>query len=476
MMFFLIGVSLMAGVDLLYPGSAHASCNTREGFISNQPAPDGDPNSGENGGDTSGIETDISSYDQQTIKLDLAKDLTTLRGFSGRLTQNAPVLGLRMENLPGFDPKRHCNAVQPILYKPKIERNSDGSVTASVENHRFSITFQPVTEKRRWTQDKDPTGRFFWIFPASFNLIGLRNLTNDYDAAFRNQPEQSDQRRWIAEAYLDLAMRFYRLGALNSGYPLGPRLTRSDLRTAIIQAFGYDCQPNNSELGCLASELIEKNESAPPGDILNAADFTVGDALLENSGISTGIRQLDFGGNNEQALAIARELFPNTLGPISPGKGYRRPIRTWTIDELNRWYTNDGVRANRELSRQEAEQLLLSSHAQFLKSAVVQWQRKIDSVYPDQGSWDAASREVLALLAIDLQNVTGRALRLDPAAPDLCSVLTDKVIIAKRSNASIVTEEINRVRAGKEIAARFPIMTHVNWSCINKTDLSTESK
>lgn len=455
---------------------AEAACNTRAGFVSNQPAPPSvdQPNVAEVQPAAATVASVLanmaSRYDEQTLKLNLASDITSLAGLSGRYTADTPVLGVRMENLPGYDSHRHCNAIQPILYKPKIEHLPDGSTRASVDQGRFSIVFDPQRETRTWLQDADPTGRFFWIFPARFGVVALPGITRSYDAAFSQEAPGSVRRRWIAEAYLNLAFRYYRLHAMNVGWPSGWRPTRADLRLTLLRALGHDCASGDVEATCLASDLIELNEVAPPGNTLARANLMIGDALLENSGISTGVRQLDFGTNNPQAIALARSIFRGVRGMDRLGYVYRRPIRAWDIDTQNRWFASDGPIANASLSRDEVKRILLSSHAAYLSSAVTVWQKRVALLYPD---WAPSERTAVAVIGIDLENVSGYRLRLPPEARHVCDILSDATLVGKRSNAGVARDQVRRVRNARLILRRVPAMAEFDWTCLDRKTAPT---
>ena len=413
----------------------------------------------------------VTQFDDQTILIDLSKDLDGLDGFEGKYTSAAPVIGVRWENLAGFDAKIHCNAVQPILYKPKIEHHPDGTITASVEAGRFHVDFDPAAPTRAWLQDPDPTGQFFWIFPKRYGRDAKGkawSLTSSYDAELRKVPVGSAKRRWIAEAYLNLSMRTYRQSALSAHFPTGWRPTSDDLRTALEAKIGNRCTDTSEDLICLASRLIEKNEAAPPGNLIAPAAFRVGDAILENSGVSTGIRQLDFGTGNLQATQLARVLMPTTIGRYKTGYGYRRPIRTWTIGQMNDWYNVDGPIANAELSRDEAKRALIDSHIAYLQDAVGVWTRQTTAAYPN---WTPQEREALSLIAIDTENVTGYHMRLPKGAVHLCDVFSDTVLKDSNSrNNSLVVhnkDRQGRLENGILMLVKFDDMADIDWSCVN---------
>ena len=444
---------------------ALAQCNTRGGFVKNQPDPlptdvvvvdtavpstQPPPSTDAPVPEVPAPIADadiIDRFDDQTILIDLTQDLDSLTLFEGKYTQGVSVLGVRWENTPNFDPAKHCNAVQPILYKPKIEKLDSGLMRASVENGRFSIDFDPMAMKASWVIDKDESNRFIWIFPHLYghNLTSKKPwmLTKSYDSEFQKAPISSAKRRWIAEAYLNLSMRLYRQRQLSEGFPTGYRPTRDDLTKALEKKIKAKCDALNESLVCLASHLIEENEAAPPGNLISADAFRVGDALLENSGVSTGIRQLDFGTSNDQAAKLVKSLLPNTVGRFAPGAGYRKAIRKWDIATLNRWYKTDGPRANRELSRSKAKNILIKSHVDFIHEAVVVWDKKLIAKYPD---WSQEERKAVALFAIDLENVSGHKLFLPtitkPVAEPVVPPMTTPEVPATTTPAPTVNPPV----------------------------------
>lgn len=308
--------------------------------------------------------------------------------------------------------------------------------------------------------------RFFWIFPATFGRSrnGPWSLTKRYDVAFR-EAEHPDQKRWIAEAWLNLALRTYRNQALVDGFPLGKLPTRTDLNETFRRRANVVCDASAKELICLAAKLIEENEAAPPGDTLARAAFRTGDALLLNSGVSVGLRQLDFGTSNEQATKIVGILMPSTLGKVKAKTGFRTPVRRWDVDQLNRWYETEGRKANDELSRDEAKLVLLSSHVDFIIASSNDWAQRVRQAYP---KWSDNERTALGLTAVDLENVTGYKLRLPLHASSICDVLTATTLEAsgnKRSNRSVVAGHVRRMENGARlIRARFPGLVY-EWPC-----------
>lgn len=398
------------------------------------------------------VEADLGRLAEQTLRIDLSRDLTSLAGLTGRYTTDAPILGIRIENRPGFKSSTGCNALIPYLYKPRIERLADGALRASVEDGRFQTTFDPRTDAWAWLQDKDSSGRFFWIVPSRFGYDGKAKrhsaLTVAYDARYQKLALASADRRWVAEAYILSILRIYRRNALNQGYPLRPLPTGRDLHDALAARLGYSCDERPEELVCAAHRLIEMNETAPPNPEIAEDAFRISDAVYGNSGVSAGIRQLDFGTSNEQAQALVRKLFPTTVGdnPL-----YRRPIRKWSVNTLNAWYGRDGIIANQELSRPEAKDLLVRSHADYIVEAAAAWRKRIDKAYPD---WPLGERNAFAVLAIDLQNVTGQVLARPAGAASACEALTWKdpaSTEATSGNLALVLSQKRRMRNGVTI-------------------------
>lgn len=456
---------VLSMLSMAVPGATWAACNTRTGVVANQPPPPTDEEARREAvAESISLPAGHTSFDAQVLRLDLARDLTSLTGLTGRYTLGAPVLGVRLENVTGYDPKQHCNAIQPIVYKPKIERLDDGSVRASVEDGRFAISFDPRTETRLYAQDADPTGRFFWIFRPRFGAP-LKKITKGYDDAYLAQELGSTRRRWIAEAYINLAFRYHRLKDLNAGMPTGWRPKRDDLRRSLMAALGHDCIDGSAILACMASEVVELNEAAPPGNELAQANFTVGDALLANSGVSTGVRQLDFGSRNTQAAMMATRLFPSLRGMDRLGYGYRRPIRTWDIDTQNRWFAVDGRLGNALLSRDETKRMLLASHGTYLRDAVASWRRRLAAAY---ASFTQEDGTALIVIGVDLENVTGRPLLLPQGATTMCDVLSNTTLTGGRSNAGTVFNQMKRVRTAQMVISKRASMQALDWSCLDR--------
>ncbi len=432
---------------VLAPGAGWAACNSRDGVIAEDasqpvaevsaPAP---------------VEADEGSgrLAEQTLQIDLSRDLTSLAGLTGRYTAEVPILGIRIENRPGFKSQTGCNALIPILYKPRIETLAEGGLRASVENDRFAVTFDPRTDRWTWVQDKDASGQFFWIVPSRFGRDSKNywGMTTAYDARYQRLASASQERRWVAEAYILSALRVYRRNALNTGYPLRPLPTGAALQSALSTKLGYGCDDKPEDLVCAANRLIEMNETSPPNPEIAEDAFRVSDAVYGNSGVSTGIRQLDFGTSNEQAQSLVHKLLPTTVGgnPL-----YRRPIRKWGVKTVNAWYARDGVLANQELSRPEAKDLLVASHADYIIEASEAWRKRLEKAYP---AWPVGERNAFALLAIDLQNVTGQALIRPASAASACEALTwkdPKSADATSANLALVLSQKRRMRNGVSI-------------------------
>ena len=428
-------------------GWAASKCNSLDGVVAEDasrlapetsaPAP-------------SDAEADPGRLAGQTVRVDLSRDLTSLAGLTGRYTTGVPILGVRLENRPGFKSSTGCNALIPYLYKPRIEALADGTLRASVEDHRFEIVYDPKGDAWAWRQDKDASGRFFWIAPGRFAFDGRRYsaLTTAYDARYQKLPLASAERRWVAEAYILSVLRIYRRNALNAGFPLRPLPTGLDLQNALAARLGYGCDDRPEELVCAANRLIEMNETSPPNPELAEDAFRISDAIYANSGVSTGIRQLDFGTANEQAQGLVRKLLPRTVGdnPL-----YRRPIRKWSVNTMNVWYSRDGITANQELSRPEAKELLVRSHADYVIEAADAWSRRVAKAYPD---WPVGERNAFALLAIDLQNVTGQVLARPAGAASACEALTWRdpaSTEATSGNLALVLSQKRRMRNGATV-------------------------
>lgn len=443
-------------------GYAAPACNTRSGQVA---APPAQPHEVDEGLELVQDMAASDSYDAQTLKLDLGKDIEALPGLRGKYTRGIPVIGVRLENLPDFDGSKHCNRITIQVYKPKLERFEGGRVRASVDGGRFAIQFSTREPLPPWRMDEDGSKRFVWIFPGRFGKLGNRpwKLTENYDAAFQKATHK-DHKRWIAEAWINLSLRTYRNEHMVAEFPADPRPSRQHLREVFKERLGVSCHLAPQDLRCLAAELVELNEAAPPGDYLSKDAFRTGDALLANSGVSTGLRQLDFSTRNEQANQLVSLLLPNTLGKQKLHTGYRQPIRMWHVEQLNTWYEVDGKEANRELSRPDAKQHLLASHVEFVGKSVGAWQKRIDNAYKE---WPASHRAALSAIAIDLENVSGMALHLPAGAQTLCDVLTNSKVLDGngRSNHSVARTQAKRVRnAATLFKARLPEAAPF-WPC-----------
>jgi hypothetical protein len=458
-----------AAVLILTLGAAtHAAarCNSADGIV----AEDASDAIGDLA-DAGPVTDDPTPFDAglraaETIPIDLARDLTDLAGLAGRYTDGAPVLGLRIENRPGFNPKTSCNALIPVLYKPSIKTLPDGTLRASVENRRFQLTFDPKTVATPWVQDADRSGQFFWIFPSRFGATASRKpwpMTNAYSARYQRLDRGSDARRWVAEAYLLAALRVYRRNTLNEGFPKGPLPTGEDLQASLVAQLGYACDDKPEDLVCVAHRLIEMNETRPPNPEISRDAFRISDAIYENSGPSAGIRQLDFGTDNAQAKALVGKLLPKTVGRHAR---YRQPVRKWDLNTVNRWYGKDGKRANEELSRPQDKALLVESHVAYIIDAARTWDVRLAKAYPD---WTPPERTALAMFAIDLENVTGKALARPPQAASACEVMTARNPASKEAtsgNLALVLSQKRRVRNGVGLLQTVPSLKDVDMSCL----------
>lgn len=437
--------SLLTGFDVL-----GQSCNTRSGVISDQPdlpvllSPREVSDLTEDRLPEVQIDLNISAR-----FLDLENHIESLLDLRGPYTLNVPVLALRLENYPGFDPRKHCNKVAVRLVRPQITPLGGDRWRASWDNGRFALEFDRRTQANSYVVDSDPSQRLVWIFPTTFGRHRKTSLSWDladhYDRAFRAAPKGSAQRRWIGEAYLNIALRTYRQAALNQGFPLKHAVKRNALSDAIrSRSPDIDCGKNRSHFVCLLHDLIELNEigRADGGGFPDSA-FRVSDALLVNSGIATGIRQLDFATKNEQAEAIADKLLPELFRSSPRGYGWRRPIRQWDVDNLTAWYQNKGRGANVRLSEEEAQEMLVHSHAQFLVDSA----RVLPVVMQTYRGWTLEMQTLLALISADLQNVSGYTMRLPASTDNYCAVLNDRTLdSSKRSNRGVVKAHRERVR------------------------------
>lgn len=448
---FALGLAFIAEV-----ASANGpQCNTRSGFVANQPEENPLNAAAEEVESTQPVARVASPSEprqKETIPVHLSQ-LEGLLGFPGRYTNGVPVLGLRLENYPAFDPLKNCNRVAVVMVKPRIDPIGPSRWRASVEDGRFAIEFGEELDNRALVQDPDASNRFFWVFPGKFGRKDLSgapwNLTQAYDAAFRREAAGSPKRRWIAEAYLSLALRTYRMRQLVADFPEGGTPLRTELHQRLSALTSNGCANGDKHLICAATDLIEMNEAASIGTGLSPDAFRTGDALLQNSGISTGLRQLDFASTNVQAAQVGPKLSP-TLFATKRTRGYLRPIRLWEVETLHAWYNTTGRQANLELSRQASKDLLLQSHVDFISGAVNDWKKRIDKRYP---LWTEAERVFLTLVSIDMENVTGFSLVLpsDAAAP--CEVLQHSSK-AGRSNWSVTKSQARRVKNAATITSK----------------------
>jgi hypothetical protein len=152
-----------------------------------------------------------------------------------------------------------------------------------------------------------------------------------------------------------------------------------------------------------------------------------------NSGISTGIRQLDFGTRNEQAAEVGPRLLP-MLYETERGFGYLRAIRLWEVNWLNRWYESVGKEANERLSEPEAKDLLVKSHAQFIAKETKAVGAEVERAFP---RWSDEERTLLTIIYIDLKNVTGHRLNLAEGSASYCDVLREQTAHGGRSNLKV---------------------------------------
>lgn len=118
-------MALLAALASSSAPAAHAApeCNTRSGYVEAQPA---SPQELASNGTADTVPMESAALEGQVIAIDLRKDINSLIGMAGRLTDGAAVLGVRFENAPQFDPTKHCNMVTLRIYKPNNERLAHG--------------------------------------------------------------------------------------------------------------------------------------------------------------------------------------------------------------------------------------------------------------------------------------------------------------------------------------------------------------
>jgi len=410
----------------------------------------------------------VKSDARQDWSIDLGKELDSLAPLGGLKMRDTPVLLLRLENLPNFDPKRHCNRVFPILGKPRIERVSSDTIKASLD--RYSVEFSSSSPPGPWWHEKsDNTGRIFWIVPRLFGsrASGPWALTTAYQAAFLAAPPGSIRRSWLAETYLDLSMRVYWDNALAARFPSDQPPLRIELDQRVIQRTNIDCNANATDVFCLSSKLIELNENGTPARRLSKSAFRTSDAVYEGSGLTVGLQQLDIASGDEQAKLLLPKWMPKTIGRAPQ---YRTKIRNWSIDDLNRWYTNDALVANVELSDLATKNAIIDAFVDRMINRRDFWQARIKTRY---SSWSDEWRAVVAMIAIDVENVAGYTLYLPDKATDVCSVLTSSAQATQsvRNNVMYLNhaEISRRYRNAKAIVAATPGLTEIDLSCIQDT-------
>lgn len=413
----------------------------------------------------------------QVRRLDLSKSLDQLAPLSGPSIAKTPVLMLRLENLPHFDPARHCNRVFPILSKPSIVRLADGRVRATFDNYtrEFDIKSPPA-----WLHEpNDSTGRIFWIFPARFGRKDKSStpliLSLKYNASFLAAASGSLRRAWTAQAYLDLAMRHYWDKEVEALYAHRPVPTRNDLNRVIQQKTGIDCGTTPEDLICLTDRLIEQNEVNYSASRLSPLAFRTSDAVIAKSGLSVGLQQLDVASGDRQSIILMPKWMTSTVGSYAP---YREIIRYWSIDTLNRWYSKDSAIANADLASPAVQNEILVSLADLLVEQTAKWRQQVRLAYP---SWEPARQSALALIGMDTQNNTGKQLYLPAGAGSICEVLAssfERKVLSRRtgkwqvipSNLYFLTNDLNRPRmqAAREIVKTAPGYIDSEWTCMNQ--------
>ncbi len=419
--------------------------------------------------------------DQQRDKiqirhLDMSRGLDKLAPLTGPTIANMPVLMLRLENLPHFNPARHCNRVFPILSKPSIIRLADGRVRATFDN--YSRVFDIKAPPAWFHEPDDTTGRIFWIFPARFGRNAKSNepfkLTLKYNANFLAASPGSLRRAWTAQAYLDLAMRQYWDKQVEALYALRQIPTRADLNRVILAKTDVDCGTTPEDLICLTDRLLEQNEVNYSAARLNRTAFRTSDAVIARSGLSVGMQQLDVGSGDKQAIILMPKWMASTIGS---NPAYRDIIRHWTIDTLNRWYSKDSAIANADLASPQAQNEILISLADWLVEKTAKWRQLVRTAYP---SWEPARQSALTMIGMDTENNRGGALYLPAGAGSICEVLTSTFerkarnrrtgkweVIPSNLNILVSDQSRGRMQEARKIVKTVPGYVESEWTCLN---------
>jgi hypothetical protein len=399
--------------------------------------------------------------------IDLGKELDSLAPISGPNFADSPVLLLRLENLPKFDSRRNCNRVFPVLGKPQIERLADGTIRATLD--KYKIEFPATKPPGPWkADDKDKTGRVYWIFPRLFGggVTSPWQLTAAYQIAFQKAKPGSIRRSWLAESYFDLAMRTYWDKALSKRFPRDVPPFRIVLDRRVIDRIGIDCSIQSTDLFCLTAKLIELNENGTPAKRLSQTAFRTSDAVYESSGLTVGLQQLDVAVDGEAKLRLPQWM-PKTVGR---NNHYRKKIRLWTVDDLNRWYSTDAPVANDELADPAIRDKIIDSFVSRMIDRRNHWEKLVQDVYPLGDAWTDEQRKTVALMAIDVENVAGYSLYLPPDAKNACNVFTSSYRRPKssRDNATFLyhAEISRRFRNARNILSALPAFSTVDLSCI----------
>jgi hypothetical protein len=83
----------------------------------------------------------------------------------------------------------------------------------------------------------------------------------------------------------------------------------------------------------------------------------------------------------------------------------------------------------------------IDSHAKYIGSESAKWLGRVRSQYP---KWTEDAKTALAMLAIDLENVSGRSIALPSDAATVCDVLEDRSTVGsmnRRSNFSVLADQ-----------------------------------
>ena len=290
-------------------------------------------------------------------------------------------------------------------------------------------------------------------------------MATSYDAAFQQSAVGSNRRAWLAESFLNLAMRHYWDLDQKRLYPAGPLPGAHELTAAFRDRTGVDCAAEPGDFFCLGPKVLAANEVGHGGGKPSPEAFRTSDAVYSGSGLTVGLQQIDIAAASKPEKALMRRWMPLTLGQRA---SYRAPIRLWTIDELNCWYGGDAAVANGEIASASARSAILASYVDHFIQAKAEWDNRISQAYP---GWKTEWRTTLAIAATDIANVTGYRMQLPALATDVCQVLEYGEPRAKggRTNALMLvkSDTAPRLRRMKHIVQPVAGFEDVDWRCIS---------